>query len=184
MSQRAARTTGNRPGPRSRFTPETRSQLLAAIRAGNYVTVACRMSGIGERTFYDWRAHAMSIQKRVDEAEEAGKRVRLSVEEREYLEWWTDVQRAEDEAEVRLVTQWASAAAHDWRAARDLLARRHPNRWREQTATEVTGAGGGPIEVADRPTTTEDIADVLSALAELGVQLTPEATSDDGSPAD
>lgn len=153
--------------------------LLASIRAGNYVTVACRMAGIGERTFYDWRAYALNIGKRIDEAEEQGLEVELTDEETEYLTWWKEVQLAEAEAEVRLVTQWASAASTDWRAARDLLARRHPDRWREQTATELTGKDGGPVQVVDnRPSTTEGLADVLTALAELGVKVEVEAPAE------
>lgn len=49
------------------------------------------------------------------------------------------VTRAERQAEVRLVANWSAQAAQDWRAARDLLARRHPDRWKEHTATEVSG---------------------------------------------
>lgn len=54
-------------------------------------------------------------------------------------------------------------ARGDWRAAFTLLERRYPQRWGKTLRTEVTGADGGPIEVADP-----------AALAETGRMLVDE----------
>lgn len=173
MSQRDHRTTGGPVGRPSKFTPETRSKLLAAIRAGNYISVACRYAGVGYRTWYDWRAYATSLHERVDVAEEPETELAsLTEEERSYYDWWTDVCAAEDEAEVRLVTQWASAASEDWRAARDLLARRHPDRWKERREDALVGEDGGAVQVKDvttRQLDADHLAGVVEALRELGI---------------
>jgi hypothetical protein len=185
VSQRENRTTGAPPGRPSKFTVETRTKLTAAVRAGNYVSVACRYAGIGERTFYDWRSYALNLIEQLDTAEDYdAARDALSDEEIEYVQWWEELQQAEDEAEVRLVTQWASQASEDWRAARDLLARRHPDRWKERRADELSGPEGGPIPLAVESEVqipqVDKIADVLDAIKELGLLDDSGPDADDG----
>lgn len=116
-------------GRPSKLTPEVKKRLLDAIRAGNYYETACTYAGITYRTFRNWM--------------ERGEQAKSG----EFFQFFHEVTRAEAEAEVRLVAQWQAQAGQDWRAARDLLARRHPERWAGRERLEHTGEGGGPIEL-------------------------------------
>lgn len=116
-------------GRPSKLTPEVKRRLLDAIRAGNYYEPACRFAGIGLSTFYRW-------MERGEEAKTG-----------QYREFREEVLRAESEAEARMVAQWQAQIPQDWRAARDFLARRYPNRWAGREKVEHMGEGGGPIEL-------------------------------------
>ena len=174
MTQRDNRTTGAPPGRPSKFTAETRGKLIAAVRAGNYVSVACRLAGIGARTFYDWRAYALNLLDEIESADNPDTaRAALASDALDYVTWWEELQHAEDEAEVSLVAQWSSQASEDWRAARDLLSRRHPDRWKERRGEELSGPDGGPIPIRVdgevQAPQIDKIAGVLEAVRELGL---------------
>lgn len=100
-----------RVGRPTKFTPETKKKLLDAIRMGNYREPSCAFAGISVSTFYAWL--------------DKGKRQKKG----EFVEFLEAVTRAEAEAELRMIAQWQAHIPRDWRAARDLLARRYPERW-------------------------------------------------------
>ena len=93
------------------MTPEVIKRLTEAIRAGNYYEAACGYAGIHYSTFRKW------MQK--GETAKSGK----------YREFFEAVTRAEYEAEVRMVAQWQKHMPEDYRAIRDFLERRYPERW-------------------------------------------------------
>jgi transposase-like protein len=65
----------------------------------------------------------------------------LTPEQERYREFREQLTRAEATAETTLVAAWAAAASGpdgDWRAARDLLARRAPERWAGVTRVQMT----------------------------------------------
>lgn len=98
-------------GRPSKLTPETRKRLFDAIKAGCYYDVACRYAGISYATFRNW------INK--------GEKSRSG----EFFDFLEALKQAEAEAEVRMVMLWQSKMPEDWKAARDFLARRYPDRW-------------------------------------------------------
>lgn len=59
-------------------------------------------------------------------------------------------EKAEAEAEVQALArvQVAARSANHWQAAMTFLERRHPERWRRPSQLEVSGPGGGPVEVS------------------------------------
>ncbi len=63
---------------------------------------------------------------------------RLPPDEDRYLQFLHRVTRAETSAEVAAVTAWRGAFADDWRAARDYLVRRRPDRWAATTRVSMT----------------------------------------------
>jgi len=95
----------------SKLTPEITKRLTEAIRAGNYYEAACGFAGIHYSTFRKWMIKG--------EKAKSGK----------YREFFEAVTRAEYEAEVRMVAQWQKHMPEDYRAIRDFLERRHPERW-------------------------------------------------------
>ena len=114
-------------GRPSKLTPEVTKRLTEAIRAGNYYEAACGYAGIHYSTFRKWMIKG--------EKAKSGK----------YREFFEAVTRAEYEAEVRMVAQWQKHMPEDYRAIRDFLERRYPDRWgrrldvRQDIKQEVQG---------------------------------------------
>lgn len=114
-------------GRPSKLTPEVQERICSAIRAGNYYEAACAYAGIHYSTFRKW------MQK--GETAKSGK----------FREFFEAVTRAEYEAEVRMVAQWQKHMPEDYRAIRDFLERRYPERWgrrldlRQDIKQEVQG---------------------------------------------
>jgi transposase len=113
----------NKVGRPSKLTPETKKRLLDMIKSGNYYETACTYAGIGYSTFRRW----------MEQGEEA--------KSGQYRDFWEAVIRAEAEAEARMVAQWQAQIPQDWRAARDFLARRHPERWAQQEKIDLEHSG-------------------------------------------
>ncbi len=118
----------------SKLTPEVQKRLTEAIKAGNYYEAACGFAGIGYSTFRRWMLRG--------EKAKSGK----------YRQFWEAVTRAELEAEVRMVAQWQKHMPEDYRAIRDFLERRYPDRWgRRNLNIEHSGDVGIKI-IDDIPT--------------------------------
>lgn len=109
----------NPVGRPTKFTHEVTSQILMAIRAGNYVETAAAFAGINKDTLYAW------LKKGA--AEEAG----------EYRDFSDGVGQALGHAEVADVQVVGKAAAEDWRAAAWRLERRNSKRWGRRDHIEV-----------------------------------------------
>ena len=106
----------------SKLTPEVQEKICNAIRAGNYYEAACGYAGIGYSTFRVWMIKG--------EKAKTGK----------YREFMDAVMRAEYEAEARMVAQWQKHMPEDYRAIRDFLERRYPDRWgRKNLSIEHSG---------------------------------------------
>jgi hypothetical protein len=107
---------GGRPkGSGIKLTPETQRTILGAVRAGNFRTVACNLAGIDPDTLAGW------IKKGEKGVEP-------------YASFVKEFRQAELECEVVLVATWKKAAPQDWRAAKELLAKRYPERWSDHAA--------------------------------------------------
>lgn len=98
-------------GRPSKLTPEVQEKICHAIREGNYYEAACAYAGIGYSTFRMWMVKG--------EKAKSGK----------YREFVEAVKRAEYEAEARMVALWQEHMPGDYRAIRDFLERRYPQRW-------------------------------------------------------
>lgn len=115
--------------PGSSMTPRVVRNILAHIAAGNYVSVACKASGVSQRTYYFWLQTAQSNPDSV------------------YGEFAALVDKAFAAAEAANIHTIRKAAATSWQAAAWLEERKHPDRWGQRSRTEVTGVDGGPIQV-------------------------------------
>ena len=129
-------TKASKVGRPSKFTPETKEKLLFAIRMGNYREPSCSCAGISVSTFYAWLYKGKKQKKG------------------EFVEFLEAVTRAEAEAELRMIAQWQAQIPSDWRAARDFLARRFPERWGLKARVEVDHHGE-LNQSQETPTTTE-----------------------------
>jgi transposase len=114
----------------SKLTPEITKRLTEAIRAGNYYEAACGYAGIHYSTFRKW------MQK--GEVAKSGK----------FREFFEAITRAEYEAEVRMVAQWQKHMPEDYRAIRDFLERRYPDRWGRRNLN-IEHSGDIGIKIVD-----------------------------------
>jgi len=168
MSTPAAR----KPGRPSLLTNDTRKALLDAVKLGAPVELCAAAAGIGETTFYAWMADGRAEH----DAIEAGAEPRPDKER--YLELYREVTANRVQAATRNVAAIQKAvqggavteettrtfrdhdgqvvtettvkrAAPDWRAGAWYLERQF-GRFFGKAAQEVqlTGAGGGPIQVS------------------------------------
>lgn len=101
------------PGNRSKLTPDMPDKLAALLRAGNYMGVAARASGIAHRTLQEWLQRGLSHRP----------------EDELYRELREKVDKARAEGEALHVARIAKAAEEDWHASAWFLERSYPERW-------------------------------------------------------
>lgn len=108
--------------------PEAKT-ALDAIRAGNYVTVACIAAGISYDTYRRW----MKIGKIAADGPADEEHV-------PFARFYLGTRQAMADAELALQSRIDSASRVEWQAAAWLLERRHHKRWgkRLDTKGEVT----------------------------------------------
>ncbi|MFY9134057.1 MAG: hypothetical protein WBL79_02815 [Bacillota bacterium] len=115
------------------MTSEVKARLVQAIEAGNYYEAACGYAGITYTTFRNWMIKGENAKSGT------------------YREFFEAITRAETVAEVRMVAQWQQHMPEDYRAIRDFLERRFPERWgrKDKVQQEISGPDGGPIQWVD-----------------------------------
>ena len=129
-------------GRNTKLTKEVQSEFTRLIAQGIFVRQACEFIGVSEQTIYNWMARGSAEVLRL----ENNPRSKPLAKEAPFVEFFRQVKKAENTAEVRSVTQWQNAIRDgDWRAAKDFLARRFPDRWSPRI--EITGAEGAPVQV-------------------------------------
>lgn len=139
--------------PRVLETDEGRekvAKLLQALRGGNFREVACEWAGIPERTFRAWmqEGEAGAPQSSVD--------------------FCRQVMEAEKAAEIRNVAFVMKAAEEDPKHAEWWLERKHPERWGRKERHELTGAGGGALQVEHEGDALEQLTSAIARLAARG----------------
>lgn len=160
----SAADSGDTGGRRSLLTPEIHARIVQVVRAGNYLKIAAQFAGIGNSTLQSWLQRGRAAAATLDRGEE------LPASEQRYLEFLGAVSQAETHAEVTAATAWRTFVTEDWRAARDYLRYRHPDRWRAVTTVNI------------RPEEAEARIDraVYEALTSLGIDAPePGATEAD-----
>ena len=130
-------------GRNTKLTEEVQGEFTRLISLGMFVRQACEFVGVSEQTIYNWMARGSAEVLRL----ENNPRSKPLAKEAPFVEFFRQVKKSENTAEVRSVTQWQNAIRDgDWRAAKDFLARRFPDRWSPRI--EITGAEGAPVQVS------------------------------------
>ncbi len=130
-------------GRNTKLTEEVQGEFTRLIAQGMFVRQACGFIGVSEQTIYNWMARGSAEVLRL----ENNPRSKVLTKEKPLVDFFKAVRKAETQAEVRSVTQWQNAIRDgDWRAAKDFLARRFPDRWSPRI--EITGAEGAPVQVS------------------------------------
>ena len=109
-------------GRPTKFTEEARENFLAAVREGAYYNEACALVRIDYRTFRYWMEKG--------EAAKSG----------EFFHFFHAVREAAAYGEFEAIHSWRQHLQTDWRASRDYLRYRHPERWNPVQNIELSGS--------------------------------------------
>jgi len=160
-----ARANSRRPRDKTsgryvtKFTDEAAQQIVDVIRAGNYIETAAAYAGVHKDTFYEWMKqgrHALAMTAS-----------RRSANQRRLADFVADVDQAVAAAEVRDLAIIGAAAPNAWQAAAWRLERKHPEKYSRRERVEMTGADGGPVEVANVEGAAERLRQKLAPVIEL-----------------
>jgi len=112
------------------FTEELGERILKGIRGGNFMETSAAMAGVHPETVRKWL-------KRGKEGEAP------------YAGWAEEAMVALAKDEAGLVGAMYQHSRRDFRATQGLLIAKYKVRWEglRQTNVQVTGAGGGPVEI-------------------------------------
>lgn len=149
------------------LTEATRKRMVDLVKGGNYPETSAAMAGVSRPTLRSWLRDAGVIRT----AREEGKRSdrSLTARERLLLDFLTELEAAQGEAEARDVNVISRAAAGipaitdaagkvvraavpaDWRPAAWMLEHRNRDRWGPKVEVSgqvaVGGVDGKPIEI-------------------------------------
>lgn len=147
---------------RMKCNPDTIERLRKAIAAGNHIQTACAYVGIDRGTYYCWMHRAKQRPNTI------------------YGEFARAMDAAQAECEVRIAAQWQQKVPEDWRAARDFLAKRFPERWGDQVRIRVEAekAVDGVLDKLEGALPPEVYLQVLQALDKVTEE---EAELEEGS---
>ncbi len=124
------------------MTDENVGLIMDAIVAGMGLARAAGYADVPERTVKGWLARGRAA---IEASEDNDAPIPES--ERPFVDFARRVDTARARAVARNVTIIQEAAPNDWRAAAWWLERAHPDEYGRSTRMEVTGAGGGAVEV-------------------------------------
>lgn len=160
------------------MTEAVREKIVQALANGNYIDDAAYYAGVTPQTVHEWVARGRAASRRNEEEPKpcptcradgddpcvsssgketghfhAGRVHRPTKLEDEaiYVQFAEEVERARAGAQVRNLGLIQRAAMDgSWQAAAWFLERSNPQKWGRKQL-EVTGRGGGPIEIANLP---------------------------------
>lgn len=125
----------------SKKTPEVEQAIIDAVRNGAYAKHAALAAGVSESALYEWQQEDAEFRGAIAQA--AADRTN---------------------AAIQRITEHA---LRDWKADAWLLERTQPNDFRARTTTEVTGAEGGPLQIAAVPLQPDELAAAARALVKV-----------------
>lgn len=115
------RNVGGRPTVRVRVTPAMLADIEGHVAAGLSMESALVLVGVSRDAIDRWKKLNPAVRQKLDRAE---------------VKW-----------EREIVGNITEKAKTDWKAGFALLERRLPARWAPVGKTEVSGPGGGPLQV-------------------------------------
>lgn len=147
-----------------KLTPELFDTFVRLVKMGNYYIACCNAVGIRYETFRSW-------MKMGDASPDPENIYRL---------FYLAVREADAYAEVYAVSAWKKHFHHDYRAARDFLARRYPSRWAEQQriTVAVDNELQRMLEALQGKLPADIYSQVILALATVRDELETQETTD------
>lgn len=103
---------------RTKLTPDTKEDIVKALRAGNSRRDSALYAGVSETTFYSWMARGREGEPL-------------------YAEFLEAVEKAEAQSVVRNVAIIQRAAEETWQAAAWWLERKRPDDWGRRQRMDI-----------------------------------------------
>lgn len=137
------------------LTPDVHANIIANLRAGNYVEHAASAAGVAKSTVYDWLRKGENAVAKQDAGET------LTDGEETYAEFVLAVEEARAYAISNSLELIREAAPKNWQAAAWYLERTAPAFFGRHMRTEITGPNNGPVQVE---VTKQELVDELLTL--------------------
>jgi hypothetical protein len=118
-------------GRPSKLTPERAARVIQLISTGNYIETSCAAAGIDQTTYYHWIGVGRTIVQTCGNDPETWPSD-LSPYERDCAQFFSDIVKANAEAEAYAVTAVRAAMGTSWQAAMTWLERKYPDRWKRR----------------------------------------------------
>lgn len=134
-----------RRGRPSKWSIEIEDELVKTIKAGNYLETAAAFAGLSLSTIRDWIRRGEREYNRLND-DPTAKPIKS---ETPYMDFSLAIRKAQAEAEIRDVVIIGNAARESWQAAAWRLERKFPDRWGRKDKYEMSGPGGGPVQVEE-----------------------------------
>lgn len=184
----ARRTSRTGPGRPTLLTADLTTVIAAAIEQGATFDAAMAAAGVHPSTGYRWLSEGSSDTAPAGfrEFREAVTRARAKAE---LAMTAAVVSDAKGGSVIKHVTRtWRNGteeeetqyAPPNGRVALEWLSRMEPSRWARRTGIEVTGAGGGPVQVERREILIGQLADRLHATLTEGKVVAGEVLAPNG----
>ena len=179
-----------------KFTPERRTIIVDAIKAGSPKKYAAMLAGIAEKTLYEWieKGRQQEPPEGLDSltVKQLKERARANVvkgytrmkkpqlikgiieAETAYRSFLYAVELAEAEGLMQHIKNVRDAGLEDWRASAWYLERRDPENWAKQDRLQVENQHSGNIKTEHAETTRLEIEQKLKgdpALQSLYMQI-------------
>lgn len=133
------------------------SNFLQHVRAGCDVSKSCRVTGLVRASFYRWMEEATALRANTPPEDWSTYQQKVVAFAESY-----ELAKAQSVTSLELVI--AQAARSDWRAAKEMLKRLHPDRWSDNSKVELSGPQGEPVQLA-AAVPTYDMSSPANALA-------------------
>lgn len=149
----------------SKLNEQLLETFVRLVMAGNYYIAACKAVGISNGTFRRWMQLG---QASIDDMDI-------------YRQFFLRVNEADAYAETHAVMSWRNQFSRDYRASRDFLARRYPERW--GMSAKITLAVDNELklilQVLESRLPPEIYGQVIVALADAQDQVREDAEFED-----
>ena len=134
---------------RVQLSAELIERIAADVRLGNFVEPSARRHGVRHSTLYLWLARGRDLLRYVERSDEehTDAPTKWTVRDRFCVDLVDAVEKAEADAEVRVVSIVHGAIPANWTAAFRWLESHAPSRWLRVDRRDGAGNTGGPIEV-------------------------------------
>ena len=152
------------PGQPTKLTPAVAESILKTVRMTGSFEDACRVAGIGERTFYRWKSEG---QRQVDG---------------EYWQFWQAVKKAQASRRVGFERKLLKHGKEHWQAIAWLAERTEPSRYALKVRVQVEQELNGFLDKCLKKLPKEAYEQVLDAVTgdagEAEAARAPEAEDD------
>lgn len=135
------------PVAQSKLTPEVIEAIATSLRVNPSWAAAADYAGITDKTLYRYRERATNHQQRRDQAEPSELSELDTHPDQPYWTAYQTWQTARSRGELELVAKIRQLGMEgDWRALHTLAKMGWPDRYSDRV--ELTGAGGGPVQIS------------------------------------